>query len=94
MGYGRPMSESNKKVHLTCKWRGRSKSGKTIIYRIMKRESWATNVGLGYIKWYGAWRKYVFFPDKNTLWDNNCLNMIIRFLDKINKRHGRGYAKK
>ena len=40
---------------------------------------------LGEIKWYGAWRKFCFFPNKETIWDNKCLKLVIDFLDRINK---------
>ena len=28
---------------------------------------------LGVIKWFGAWRQYCFFPEENTLYNNECL---------------------
>ena len=31
---------------------------------------------LGIIKWYGAWRQYVFYPKIGTLFNAECLNDI------------------
>ena len=35
---------------------------------------------LGEIKWYGPWRKFCFYPEKQTIWDNKCLNELQTFL--------------
>ncbi len=56
---------------------------KTPIYHIISKRS---NLEIGQIKWYGAWRKYCFFPDEYTVWDRKCLKELIDFLDEINKR--------
>ena len=57
---------------------------KTPIYHIISKHS---KDEIGLIKWYGAWRKYCFFPNSNTIWDNKCLNEILNFLnDKNNKK--------
>ena len=31
---------------------------------------------LGIIKWYGPWRQYAFFPEKDTLFNVDCLSDI------------------
>lgn len=38
---------------------------------------------LGKIKWHGAWRQYVFFPEGDTLFDRKCLKDIISFIDEL-----------
>lgn len=53
-----------------------STSGKTKIFRVVNIQA---NI-LGYIRWYGGWRKYVFYPNEETLFDNNCLEEIRKFL--------------
>lgn len=40
---------------------------------------------IGYIIYYNAWRKYIFKPEHDTFWDNQCLGEVIRFLDKENE---------
>lgn len=54
---------------------------KTPIYHIET----LNGIPLGEIKWYGAWRKFCFFPYEETVWDMKCLTDIIKFLDKTNK---------
>lgn len=34
---------------------------------------------LGLIKWYGAWRKYCFFPEEQTIFESVCLKDISDF---------------
>lgn len=54
-----------------------------------KTQSWMVSntehhVAIGEVKWYGAWRKYCFFPHKDTVHDSKCLGFIQEFLDKVN----------
>ena len=58
-----------------------SKSGKTKIYQVMAD----TGQHLGDIKWYASWRKYAFFPEPNTLYEQDCLRDIANFLEEIKK---------
>lgn len=41
---------------------------------------------LGTIKWWGGWRKYVFFP-LNSLFDNVCLRNIATFCEEATATH-------
>lgn len=38
---------------------------------------------LGSIKWYGAWRKYSFFPADNTLFESQCMMDIVEFMNSL-----------
>lgn len=38
-------------------------------------------VAIGEIKWYGAWRKYCFFPYAKTVFDAKCMKGITEFID-------------
>ncbi len=60
-------------------------SRKTSIYEIYEKNT--TGCLLGEIKWYGAWRKFCFFPNEKTIWDTKCLTKITEFLDKTNKEY-------
>lgn len=40
---------------------------------------------IGIIKWYGAWRKFCFFPYPETIWDEKCLMALNNFLIQYNK---------
>lgn len=60
---------------------------KTTILEVISRSS---NIKLGTIKWYGAWRQYVFYPEYNTLWNRDCLTVInIVITDLMNIRKHR-----
>lgn len=39
-------------------------------------------ITLGVIKWHCLWRKYAFFPEDDTLYEQQCLKDIINFMDK------------
>lgn len=64
------------------------KGEKTNIYDVKAKDG----CPLGSISWYGRWRKYVFRPNMQTLFDTKCLHEIIKFIDdemhrrKINKK--------
>lgn len=57
-------------------------AGKTKKYFITNKESGSV---IGEIKWYGAWRKYCFFPVPEivTIFETDCLTDIISFLNKL-----------
>ena len=50
---------------------------KTKTWRVVGRES---HVGLGEVRFYPAWRKYVFLPAPETIFDFGCLQTIELFL--------------
>ena len=45
---------------------------------------------LGHIAWYGSWRKYCFFPEGGTVFDDRCHKQIdmFMFLCKIEWKAG------
>lgn len=59
-------------------------SNKTHMYQLVNKLSGDT---IGTIKWYGAWRKYCFFPNNDTVWDINCLNDITRLIKDITQQY-------
>ena len=38
---------------------------------------------LGVIKWWSHWRRYVFTPSKDTLFDAACLTDITSYINKL-----------
>ncbi len=56
---------------------GPTDSGKTQIWNVVLKDQ---SVIGGEIRWWGAWRKYAFFPRPNTLYEQDCLRAIARFL--------------
>lgn len=63
---------------------------KTLVYQVINKQY---NLVLGYIKWYGAWRQYCFFPLSDTLYHVGCLEELINFIEKINNDHKKGGIK-
>jgi hypothetical protein len=57
--------------------------GKTKVFTVYSSQSKSL---LGYIKWYGAWRSYCFFP-LNSLFDSNCLIEVAVFCDEKTNLH-------
>jgi hypothetical protein len=37
---------------------------------------------LGVVSFHPAWRKYVFWPEKNTIFDPECLRELAQFVDR------------
>lgn len=56
------------------------KKRKTKQYIVSNRK---TRQDIGMIKWYNHWRRYVFFPYVDTIFDSSCLKEIVEFLDKL-----------
>ena len=54
---------------------------KTPIYHLYNHD--IERVFLGDIKWNGAWRKYCFYPNPDTLWDTQCLQCVISFIEDL-----------
>jgi len=50
----------------------------------MKTKVWVcmnkNEVMLGVVRWYGPWRQYCFFPDKDTVFSKSCLDDIKDFV--------------
>ena len=42
---------------------------------------------IGWVKWYGGWRKYVFYPLANITFDSICLRDIATFCDLRTQEH-------
>ena len=54
----------------------KSKTKKFKVHKIGQDES------LGEIRWYSHWRRYVFFPLPDTVFDSSCLKEITDFIDQ------------
>lgn len=51
---------------------------KTDTWYVAPKEGGST---LGAVKFYGAWRKYCFFPSPNTIFEQDCLRDIATFCE-------------
>ena len=81
--------EGSEKVkwHLKFTRRNKPKGKKTNIYNVIKVMTDRADEHLGLIKWHGACRQYVHWPDNDTCWSKTCNELVNNFLDKANKRH-------
>ena len=66
-----------------CEWIrfdlvGPTPSGKTQIWNVVLKDQ---SVIGGQVRWFGAWRKYAFFPNPSTLYEQDCLRDIARFIE-------------
>lgn len=61
----------------TSRWRLRSK----------------THEFLGEVRWYAPWRRYVFYPRNDALFDANCLWDIADFVAKETEKRKEARAK-
>lgn len=55
---------------------------KTLIYEIVNQKN--EFIKLGYVKYNSRWRKYCFYPNDETVFDDKCLLEMINFLDYLN----------
>jgi len=60
---------------------------KTDIWRVAEKDATDQTPDLGEVKWYGAWRKFAFFPFVNTLFEQDCLRDIANFCETETRKH-------
>ena len=63
-----------------------SKTGKTYIWKVLADAHVCSEYPIGEIKWKGAWRRYAFFPESNTFYEQDCLRKIADFCENRTKR--------
>ena len=68
-----------------------SKSGKTKIWEV---ESSHDALPIGHIQWHGRWRGYAFFPDPDTIYEQQCLRTIADFCEEQTRLTRQGWRKK
>jgi hypothetical protein len=59
---------------------------KTNIYEVLEKDGGLT-ARLGKIRWFGRWRKYVFCPVENTLYEETCMREISQFIEEETKAY-------
>lgn len=67
----------------------RYKPAKKRITKIWRVDTSSTPEGItiGWIKWFGRWRKYSFFPNNNTVYEETCMREIAHFCESATKLH-------
>lgn len=59
---------------------------KTKVWEVKRKavEIHLDGISLGYVKYFGQWRQYAFFPHEGTVWHGECLQDITLFLNYQN----------
>ena len=60
---------------------------KTVVFKALSKSG---GFNLGFVKWFGRWRQYTFFPEPETVFSSGCLKFIIRFIDELNRKQRDG----
>jgi hypothetical protein len=71
-------------THIYFDFFGRSESGKTMIWEVITNDG---NTRLGIVSWFGRWRKYAFYPNGGTVFEEKCLREIAEVCETITKLH-------
>lgn len=64
------MEPENKYIYLQ-EWS--HPTGKTRRFDVINRRS---EMPIGTVQWYGAWRQYVLMPRPGTVWNPDCLRFV------------------
>ena len=59
-----------------------SATGATSVWSVKKGQ-----ITLGKIAWFSSWRKYAFFPEPNTVFEEDCLRDIADFCEQQTDIH-------
>lgn len=62
-------------------------SGKTTVWEVCNTKE---GTRLGFVKWFGRWRKYAFFPIHERIFEEVCLREIALFCEERTKEHRTG----
>ena len=74
------------KIHITFYKLERPKNRKTDIWEIITIDK----DFLGYVKFDGAWRRFIFEPDAHTKWSPSCLDQVSAFCKEQTKKWRNG----
>jgi hypothetical protein len=70
------------KIHITFYKLKRPKDRKMDIWEVITLD----RSHLGYIKFSGAWRQFIFEPSSDTIWSYSCLDQVSKFLVEQNTK--------
>ena len=58
----------------------KEKKDKTEVWEVISKRH---GFNLGVIKWYGSWRQYCFFPEPETVFNIDCMDDIMIFIQDM-----------
>jgi hypothetical protein len=70
--------------HIEFRHAGQSRSKKTGIWDV--RTVVGIRQRIGQVKWFAPWRRYVFIPETDTLYDEKCLKKLAEFCEAATKQ--------
>ena len=70
-----------------------SPSGKTKIWQVIQIGVEGFQLKLGEIRWQASWRRYAFFPELHTLYDESCLRTLADYCQMKTQDHREARAK-
>lgn len=73
--------------YIEIKYVGVSTTGKTDIWIVRNVKE---HVQIGFIRWAGNWRKYVYEQEGRIYYDWNCLREIADFIEYVTHQHRQG----
>lgn len=76
--------ESNTEKYIGFKLKPNDGKKKTGTFEVMNLKQ---DISVGEIRWYGGWRKYVYYPHADTYYDPRCLELIAIFCRESTKSH-------
>ncbi len=71
-----------------------AKGRKTRIFAVRRDDKKGCGKFLGLIKFNGAWRQYIFYPENNTIWSAGCKEEMAKFEREITKKWRDSFNKK
>lgn len=57
---------------------------KTRVWRVINRHD---EIPVGFVAWFGRWRKYAFYPKPETVFEQVCLREIAGFCERHTRAH-------
>lgn len=71
-------------TYVTFRYIGIALGQKTGRWHVLSTESGDI---LGHVKWFGRWRRFAFFPEAETVFEQDCMRDIAEFIEARTKEH-------
>jgi hypothetical protein len=82
---GPPRAEVWEGTYVRFDYTTDSKSGKTEIWTVFPKDDLTDY--LGTVQWMARWRKYAFYPNPETVYEETCMGDISTFIKILTYRH-------
>ena len=82
---GPPRAEVWEGTYVRFDFAGESKSGKTEVWTVFPKGDLTEY--LGTVQWFAHWRKYAFYPNPETVYEEVCMGDISTFLRMLTRKH-------